>query len=381
MAGADEPPESEFHLGLIESTEAIRSAARAWDDLWDRSETTAPTARARLVALWVDHFRPGALFRGLTVAENGRLVAALPLVGRRFLRLIRAGTLPCNVWAASGDLLLDPEVDAARALDRLVSGISTLPWRCLVMEHVAYEQPRWRALLAAMDRAGLCPAIMDQHRVGQVDISQDWEAYFRQRKSRHRQRLRRYRRMLESAGRTELEVYSEIEPQALETLLRRGFEVEDRSWKAGRGTSALRAPGIYAFLLAEARELAACGHLELVFLELGAEPIAFHYGWKSKGVHFWVKVGYDESFSRFGPGQQQTWRLLERLHADAESRLLDFYGPLVPWSEVWATRSYPVGRVIATPPHSLSRALCTMYGTCRAPAKRAQQRLRKLLNR
>src|SRR6185436_2641362 len=94
--------------------------------------------------------------------------------------------------------------------------------------------------------------------------------------------------------------------------------------------SVLKSPGIFAFYLRVARELAARGQLQLVFLECGGRPIAFEYGWNAKGVYHSLKVGYDESAANLSPGQLLRLLFLERLHVRHEHRFVDYLGPLTP---------------------------------------------------
>ena len=92
-------------LVQLNSATEIRSVAAEWDDLWRRSEVTVPTARAELIAHWIEHSAPAAV-RALAVERDGRFVAALPLIGGRLKRYIPIGRLPYNNWSWAGDLLL-----------------------------------------------------------------------------------------------------------------------------------------------------------------------------------------------------------------------------------------------------------------------------------
>src|SRR5437016_566781 len=108
----------------LRTTSELRSMAAAWDDLWLRCETSRPMARAALVAHWVDHFARRRPFQALAVEENGKLVAALPLVTRRVKGLLKVAALPTNAWAGQGDLLLDPAADQSAALEMLLAGVA-----------------------------------------------------------------------------------------------------------------------------------------------------------------------------------------------------------------------------------------------------------------
>lgn len=363
------------HLRVMNSTAELRSQASSWDRLWQQSSLAAPSARANVVALWVDTFAPEAEFRCFLVEQQGRPVAALPLVGKRFLSVVNAAKLPCNMWAASGDLLIDHEADVESALEMIIGGLAELPWGVFVFEQISFEQPGWQAFLAALRQAGWYNGILEQHRVGQVEISGDWKAYEATRKSRHRQRRRRNARMLEKCGVTKLTLHRDLAKDEVSQLFKLGCEIEERSWKSASGTTILQNTPVFDYYLREAEQLAEWGQLELAFLHCGERPIAFCYGWNAKGARYCVKVGYDHAFAKYGPGQQLIMRLLEQFHADEQCALYDFHGRLVPWTESWITRDYPVGRLVVSSGGLVNRGICGAYTTLHPVLKRLRRRL------
>ena len=86
-----------------------------------------PTMRAESLAKWLEQFAASSSFHALAVEENGRWLAALPLVSRRLAKIIPAGSLTCNPWLPCGDLLLDPLADTDGALSALLSAAADLP--------------------------------------------------------------------------------------------------------------------------------------------------------------------------------------------------------------------------------------------------------------
>jgi hypothetical protein len=87
--------------------------------------------------------------------------------------------------------------------------------------------------------------------------------------------------------------------------------------------------------------------------------------WAAKGVRFTAKLGYDEAFRQFGPGQYLMMRYLERLHADPDARIVDYWGRLMQWNLDWSTRLYTTARFVAAPPHPVSRGLYYAYSRFR----------------
>jgi CelD/BcsL family acetyltransferase involved in cellulose biosynthesis len=345
----------------LDSVAAIRAAGALWDDLWRRSDVSLPIARAELIAQWIEHCAPTAPVHALAVENNGQLVAALPLVGRRVKRVLPVGRLPANNWSWAGDLLIDPSPDGDEALRILIRRIAQLGWPLLWFDAVPYEMPHWRRFIAAANVAGLAMDIRESFRVGQVEIDHDWAACQRRWSKNHRRQLGRIENRAEQMGGVDLAVHRDIAPQRIEALLRRGFDVEDRSWKAAAGTSVLRSPGSFQFYLRQARQIAEWGELQLTFLEHQGQPIAFEYGWNAKGCYFSPKVGYDEAFARLSPGQLLRRRLLERFCMESDQQLVDFVGPLSDATSKWATATYPVGRLVLSTGSRTGQMLVRAY--------------------
>lgn len=341
----------------IESVPELRAASAAWDDLWQRSDVALPIARAELIAQWLEMAAPRAVVRALAIEQDGQFVAALPLVGGKLKRVLPVGRLPSNVWSWAGDLLADPSANLETAMEMLAAAIGRLPWRLLWLDGIAYESARWSQLAAALDSVGLPTAYRELFRVGQIEINHDWPAYRASWSSNHRRQMRRMENRARKEKDLTLDVIRDVPASEVEALLRRGFEVERRSWKGSRGSAVLNSPMMFAYYCRQARQLADWGQLQLTFLELAGEPIAFEFGWNAKGVYCSPKVGYDERFSRLTPGQLLRHELLERFFADPDQRLFDFVGPLSDATAKWATSTYPIGRLAVGAKRPGNRAL------------------------
>ena len=352
---------SDLRLVRIGSKDELRRQAAAWDDLWLRGEAALPTLRAELTAQWFEQFAPRARFTAIAIEQDGQLAAALPLVGQRVKRVLPVGGLPSNAWSTSGDLLLDTACDCDAVLDRLVAGLGRLAWPLYWFDHVDYTSPRWKAFLAAMERAGWTHALEPQEQVGLVDLDQQWTAYEASWSGNHRRHMRKAAAKLDRDGLTELKVYSRFEPGQVQALVKTCFEVEDRSWKGPAGTSVLKTPGMFDFFLRQAQQLAAWGQLELSILEHQGQPISFEFGYLAKDVYFAPKVGYDDQYSSYSPGQVLLYRMLKGFMDGGHPKLVDFAGPLQAWTGKWTTRAYPLGRLAVAPPKPLSRLLLQGY--------------------
>lgn len=358
-----------MQIRVLRSSAEIRAVAPAWDDLWARSEVVVPTARAEFVAHWLEHFAPERPTAVVLVEHQGRAVAALPLVEQRWSRFVQAGGLPTNPWASHGDLLLDPNA-GPEAIEALVNAVGRdTPWPLFNFDPVALEAPRWQAFAAAAGRAGWSLYQQARWRTGVVQVQGAWADYEASLGREHRRNRKRNAQALEKAGGGEFELRSEFNRDEIADLVRIGFEVEDRSWKGAAGSSVLRSPGMLEFFTRSALAAADAGCLELAFLRHAGQPIGFAYGWLAKETHFLPKVGYDESFKQFGPGQLLVMRWLESLFASGRPQTLDFWGELAPWTESWSNASYAVGRIVAAGPSPLGRSLLYAYENWRPRLK------------
>jgi CelD/BcsL family acetyltransferase involved in cellulose biosynthesis len=328
----------------LDTLDALRGFAAAWDDLWWRSDATLPTARAETVAQWIEHFAPRAAFRALAVVDQGQWVAALPLIGRRLKGWIPAGQLPNNEWAASGELLLDPHCDADAALERLAAALPGLPWPVLWLDEIRLDAARWRRFHGALAGRGIGAEPRHAYDVARLEIGPDWEDFASRWPRKHRQKMARSARRIAELGGSPLVSLADLLPRRVETWLRRGFEIEDRSWKGRAGSSVLRTPGMFAFFLRQAEQLAEWGQLDLEFLLAGDREIAFAYGAAAKGVFHSSKIGYDPQYAALSPGLLLEHFVLRRFHAEEVYGAVDFLGPITAAHRAWRPDAYTVGR-------------------------------------
>lgn len=342
------------------SNAALLAVANEWDDLWQRSTSASPLNRAALVAHWSDQFSNGDL-RTIEVRADGRLVAALPLVGHRRARALMVGGLPSNAWASCGTLLLDASVDPTLVADELAEAIDDLPWPLVQLFPVPAELACWQALRDACHRRGLTVIDETVDSVGVVEIRDDWSAYRSAWSTNHRRHIDKASRRARRAGALQLDIHTDFAPGDIERLLKLGFEIEDRSWKGAAGTSVLRTPGMLEFFHQQAQQLAAAQCLQLTFLKHNDVPIAFEYGYRAKGTYFSHKVGYDPGYAECSPGQLLRALLLECFHNGSSISTVDFCGPLTDATAKWSTCKYRIAKWLIAPRRFVSRLTLNGY--------------------
>lgn len=339
----------------------LRSAAAAWDDLWWRSEVTAPTLRAELLANWLEQFASLQDFHAVVVEESGRFQAALPLVSRRLAKILPAGSLTGNPWLPCGDLLLDSMAESDGVLGALLSAAADLPWPLLWLNDAVIDSPRWQAFGTVCREEGYSTVEQVRYRVAKIEIAENWDAFLKNLSRSHRQGTSKTLRHLEELGDLRLIMLSQLAPEEVHSWLEKVFTVEDSSWKGSSGSSVLRTPGMSDFFLRQARMLAEWGQLEIALLELEGHPIASLFGFSAKGVYHAHKIGYDPQFGQYSPGQVMFWKILEQLHARGDWKAIDCIGPLTDATSRWRPSTYTIGRVAVAPGKLLGRIALRAY--------------------
>lgn len=359
-----------MQLRVLTNADQLSEHAEAWDDLWSRSAVALPTAQASPLLLWLDHFASRSDFRAVVVEQDGRFVAALPLVSQRLAGMLPVGRVTHSDWSTGGELLLDPNVDAAEAVRMMLAGLKEFSWPLLYLSGCRVDLPGWGQLFEQCDGAGHTMAGHRRFESGLVRVPHDFEEFKKSWSRNHRRQMRKAQQKIEEQGECQLQLHNEMPKDQVEPLLRSGFEIEHRGWKGEAGSSVLAIPGMFDFYLQQAENLAESGHLQLAFLTLEDRPIAFEYGWRSKGHHFTPKVAYDEQFARYKPGQLLRYRFLERLSEECPSDVVDFLGPLSEATSKWATSSYMVDTILV--------AMRPVLGGATLAGYRLLRRLRRL---
>ena len=219
----------------LDSLADLRRNAPAWNELWTRSDSTRPTARAEHLALWHGCFSRHRPFVALVVEDDGQAVAALPLVGGRWWGLPARLSLG-NAWSPAGELLLDPACDATRVCESLLEGLRAFASGLVVLDGLVLDAPAVRAILTHLDDSRTSHVMRRRFWVPRVEIAGDWAAYFASRSYNHRRHMRAICRRAERLGNIRLERHETVLPDEVDRLLHTSFEIEAAGWK-GRARS------------------------------------------------------------------------------------------------------------------------------------------------
>ena len=335
---------------LIGLDQFVKNSER-WNALWESSEAYQAVARCDAIEHWVRTFGKAEDFRAVVVeSSTGEYLGGIAFVIHAGFGLKKL-SLPVNHWVNCGELMIARQADPETIIGLIVDQLK-LEGDFLEFDQVQFEAARWQAFVSRLQNMKQTFEISRVQRVGMIDIGDNWDDYFRCLSGNHRSAVRRSEKKIHKSGDVQLLRLNNPQDDELRIWMQRAFEVEHRSWKGANGTSILAA-GMDEYFLQEAINARDCGMLELWFLLLNDQPIAFEYCHLVKDNCHSYKIGYDEAFREFSPGRLLRKMQLEHLTekespAEPMTFALDTMGLLCATKSKWVTRDYRICRMTAS---------------------------------
>jgi len=357
--------EQELSVEIIEGRDAFCGLEREWNAALARGPRDEPMLRHEWMRATIENFAPGATLRTFLARAGREIHAAVPLIEQRergadtcLVPMVTWAT-PCNDHSQRGGVLFGRRGDEAlRAIwDKLVETpgwdrlrVRDLPqgapeWKLREMaEKAGYPCGLWASLRspyltlpgapapAEKTKGKVAPLPKSDARHEQIEAALD---------GKFRQNLRRRRRRLAEKGEVKYLVVGGKDAPELDVALADFFDIEASGWKGRGGTAIALRPELVGFYTQIARDAARRGALRMGFLELAGKRIAAHMSIVHAGRHFLLKLGYDESFHEYSPGQQLVSDAIRDACATG-LREFDFLGPCMDWKLDWepALRSH-----------------------------------------
>jgi len=279
-------------IGCINDSDDLSALADAWHAL---AGGYGPIEQFSWIQACAQTFAVAGTLRIVTVHDDGRLVAAAPLLRRRIRsvphlmllgveELYEPMDLPCANAAAAEAL-----ADALLRL-HLPLHLQRLP-AASPLAHALCRQARGRALVACRPAPGAAYIMLDA----------DWSEPLAKLSPRRRSDLRRAWRRAQSHGPVRAEVLVPA-PSEVPALLDLVMAVEARSWKARSGTALLQDELRRDFYRQYALAAAGEGTLRIALLHIGDAIAAAQLAAVAGNGYALLKIGYDERFADCSPG-------------------------------------------------------------------------------
>ena len=197
-----------------------------------------------------------------------------------------------------------------------------------------------RALKAAYRGRGFVVIEHLQNGCPYIDLDDTWsepESHFN---ASWRSTFRRMRRRAENAGEVRFDITSPPRSE-VHALIEEAFTVEAAGWKGSRRSAIAVSRWRSSFYRRFAELAADEGILRLCFLRIDGQPVAMEYAVVCNERFFVLKIGYDEAFDSFSPGNLLR---LETVRYAAQQGLhsYEFLGTDAPWTYFWTRKIRPM---------------------------------------
>lgn len=336
-------------IQTVTTPAGLQALETEWNDLLIRAGIPHPFLTHEWVRTWWECFGKDAQLHIVVARDGERAVAIAPLMRETVWRYglrVRQLRLLCNDHTPRFDFLAESQ-EACQALWRHLASSGQARWDVLQLQQISATSATGLEMQRMADvhghRCGRWPASVSPF----VALHGSWDEYFAGRSYQHRKKIRAKFRHLRETGPFELETVTGGD--RLAGALESGLAIEAAAWKEHTGTAIRSDPAVTAFYARLAERFAARGWLELQFLSVNGQRIAFAYDLRYEQRLYRLKIGYDPAYGRCSPSQLLCALTLERAFAEGLVEC-DFLGEDEPWKRAWATGDRPHEWLFICPP-------------------------------
>jgi CelD/BcsL family acetyltransferase involved in cellulose biosynthesis len=171
-----------------------------------------------------------------------------------------------------------------------------------------------------------------------LQLDESWQRPEEHLNSGRRSDLRRARRNAEKIGPLS---FQNIIPSAdeLEEVLTEVFRVESANWKGEAGSGLAYDPVIQGFYRRFSQLACEQGILRILLMKCGDQTAAVQLGVEYKNRFWLLKMGYDQNFARYSPGELLIIESL-RLAAERGLEAYEFTGTPESWTHKWTDKTH-----------------------------------------
>jgi CelD/BcsL family acetyltransferase involved in cellulose biosynthesis len=246
------------------------------------------------------------------------------------------------------DFIIEPE-HRAEAIDAFVHYLrSRVSWSEMVLQNLPEISPNAELLRAALQRAGMQPAVRRHTHCYYVRIEgRGWDEYVSADTGKEfvRRGVRRRRAMYD-------EVVWEVEelvPSGLsDDLYAVMARLHDASQERKERGSVYERPEFRELLGRAFDAMAADGAVRIFFLKIDGGHAAYMLGFQHGGVFYWWQTGFDHAYDRFAPSKVLLWNVLKKGFEERRWREFNFMQGRSEYKRHWTPTYYHLLQVRAT---------------------------------
>lgn len=329
---------------IISDIKTFDQYKSAWNELHKNAQANNPFLTFCWIRFWTSSFAGDSAIRiYLFFDDKEKLAAALPLIYQRERQKIlnyRTLSFTANSHSFRSDLLVKKEYAEETLFDYVFTAIlDNESFDYLkIREFFIGGDDNFEMLKNSASKHGISFSLEELKQPPYMQIGNDWEKYYKDRKGHFRRNLnRRMRKAEKETGALTYKMFNS-EDNNLDDWVYDGFKLESKGWKGEQGSAVLKKTGVDEFYLNIARHFDKQGQFYSSAIFFGETMVAFNFSLIFEGVFYLLKVAYDEDYSRYSPGHIMIYYILQDVF-EKGLKEFDFLGPSMSWKLEWAGKS------------------------------------------
>jgi len=311
-----------------------------WEDAWNsallNSDTDSVFMRHEWFRCWWQAFGENCEMFVVIIKENNKVLGIAPLM----LRTIKRKGIPFKALTFISDalsprcniILTDKYKETMKELVNILFNYSER-YQFALLDNILEGAVATKELLGYFKNNRVNFIREEAWDSPFIKMEVGWDNYFKSLSSKHRYNLRRSKRLISEEGQLKTECIKD--KKLLGSALERCFEISKRSWKGPLGTDLGGKETRARFF----RELTKVGGTQdwvnIWFLGIGTEDMAFEYQLLYKGNVLLLASDYDLKYARFSPGEVLTSLYVEQLFKEKYEEC-DFSGTAYDYKLRWS---------------------------------------------
>ena len=331
------PQDLEARLDPINDLALDDSVRAAWRELASQGKNGEPFFQPEWIEAFAGSFGKGKQHLLLSAWREGTLSGIAPLSrsGVFFGKIpARAYRSLSGIHSCRYDILLD-DSDPERASKAMWRRLAVDQWWDVIEAQDVPADGDFFRLMRHANASGFITGVWPTRKMPFIKIPDrdkdpfsNCPKYSKKDRSRMKSKLIK----LNSEGRVSFDVIESNHERALKEFI----DLEASGWKGDNGSAIASNSTTRRFYELTTTGLAPRGLVRIYEMRFNDKLIASDLGFLMNGVFFSVKVAYDESFSRYSPGQLLNRHIIEDLWENG-STTFDLMGTRMPYKMVWTT--------------------------------------------
>lgn len=325
--------ENVLSLEIVKDQEKLSKLSKVWKTLLDASENRDVLYSYQWYKCWTKNYLNNDKMLIITINNSNNLMAIMPLMLTNYrikglkIKIIKSMT---NERSSKFDYLTThPSPDLLSMI--IQKAFENTKCKMMLLEKVPVNSFIFSDIIKACKNNGLKYVIREDNGHYCVIIKDTFEKYFNKLKSKFRKNIRAAERKSSQKGTLVIEQPNNI--AEIMEILKRGFNVELKSWKGKSGRAVLQNKNDKSFFWQLTQDCFELGWINLSLLRNNEDDISFYFCIGNFGVIHALIIGVNEGFKNIAPGILLTKKILEKNFKDKKYKIWDFGGGSDRWKK------------------------------------------------